>query len=303
MKKSSRRIIVYPIFLLCLLFFVTGCGKQEVDTKTIMSVIDDNVSKGGSLITIFRVEDRKVIASEETYQLKQPDSLTASFEEVMTQLRFPDGLHYSGYRIDENGNVEIEIEQLEGAAFNEEEVLLNKAAIVSTLVQIKQMGKIRFLITDENGTNDISEYDSESFYFYDESKLAESVVGMVCLYLPSGTGDKVYASEVAVNISTDEYLPEKILQLLSARGALPEGAEIRGVSTAGGVAYVNFGIGMKEEHSGFETGAVLYSVVNSLTTLDGIEKVQFLFDGVREEMWDDIIVSDPFSFNSDVIGE
>ena len=53
------------------------------------------------------------------------------------------------------------------------------------------------------------------------------------------------------------------------------------VSVVDHVAYVNFSKEFRTKHWGGTTGEshTIYSVVNSLTELDGIDKVQFLLDG------------------------
>ena len=301
MKNKKKGIITYSLFFVACLLLLSGCQKQEVDTKTVISVIDENVSKGGSLVTVFRVENNRVTASEETYQLKQPDSLSASFEEIMTQLSMPEGLHYSGYQIDENGNVEIEFESNDEAEASREQMLLGKAAMVSTLVQIKQMGHIRILITKADGTQDISDYDADSFFFYDETGLSNRTVGTVSLYLPEGTEAKVYPTEMSVSLDGTETLSEKVLSLLAARGAFPEGTVVKGVTEAGTTAFVDLGAEILTLETDMDANAVIYSVVNTLTTLPHISNVQFLFDGVREDLYRGVMVSGPMTFEDEMV--
>ena len=65
------------------------------------------------------------------------------------------------------------------------------------------------------------------------------------------------------------------------RGTIPEGTKLISVSVADHIAYVNFSREFKTKHWGGTSceWMTIYSVVNSLAKVDGIEKVQFLVEG------------------------
>ncbi|MDQ7790112.1 MAG: GerMN domain-containing protein, partial [Clostridia bacterium] len=65
--------------------------------------------------------------------------------------------------------------------------------------------------------------------------------------------------------------------------AVPEEAKVISVNVVEGVAYVNFSKELRTKHWGGSTGETMtiYAIVNSLTELDGIEKVQFLLEGEK----------------------
>ncbi|KJS75584.1 MAG: sporulation protein [Desulfotomaculum sp. BICA1-6] len=66
---------------------------------------------------------------------------------------------------------------------------------------------------------------------------------------------------------------------------MPEGTKLLSVSVVNGVAYVNFSKEFKSKHWGGSAGESLtvYSVTNSLCKLPGIEEVQFLLEGDKQE--------------------
>jgi len=66
---------------------------------------------------------------------------------------------------------------------------------------------------------------------------------------------------------------------------IPEGTKLISVSVVDGVAYVNFSKEFQTKHWGGSAGEMMtiYSVVNSLAKLEGIEKVQFLLEGKKQE--------------------
>jgi len=66
---------------------------------------------------------------------------------------------------------------------------------------------------------------------------------------------------------------------------IPEGTKLLSVSVVDGIAYVNFSKEFQTRHWGGSAGEIMtiYSIVNSLAKLDGIEKVQFLLEGKKQE--------------------
>ncbi|RJX23290.1 MAG: sporulation protein [Ammonifex sp.] len=65
--------------------------------------------------------------------------------------------------------------------------------------------------------------------------------------------------------------------------SVPEGTRLLSVSVVDGIAYVNFSKELQTKHWGGSAGETMtvYSIVNSLAKLDGVEKVQFLLEGER----------------------
>ncbi|KAF1083833.1 Sporulation and spore germination [Sporotomaculum syntrophicum] len=66
---------------------------------------------------------------------------------------------------------------------------------------------------------------------------------------------------------------------------IPEDTKLISISVVNGVANVNFSKEFQSKHWGGSAGETmtLYSVVNSLCELPGIEKVQFLLEGEKKE--------------------
>ncbi|MEW6446613.1 MAG: GerMN domain-containing protein [Bacillota bacterium] len=64
---------------------------------------------------------------------------------------------------------------------------------------------------------------------------------------------------------------------------IPDGTKLLSVRVVDGVAYVNFSKEFQTKHWGGSAGETftLYSVINSLAKLEGIQKVQFLLEGEK----------------------
>lgn len=87
---------------------------------------------------------------------------------------------------------------------------------------------------------------------------------------------------------------------------IPKEAKLLSVSVVDNVAYVNFSKEFRTKHWGGSTGEThtIYSVVNSLTQLDGIDKVQFLLEGDNmDTLAGHIETSEPIGPNMSMVRE
>ncbi|WP_213975375.1 GerMN domain-containing protein [Tepidanaerobacter acetatoxydans] len=82
-----------------------------------------------------------------------------------------------------------------------------------------------------------------------------------------------------------------------ASPAIPEEAKLLSVQVKDEIAYVNFSKELIEKHIGGSTGEMMtiIPIVNSLTELPGIKKVQFLVEGNKEQtLAGHVIFDEPF---------
>ncbi len=152
--------ILILIMTITMVLSLVGCGEKEKKKE------DD--SKANGVVDIYYPEDKGVVKDKETYQIKQPDSLSASVEELMACLmdKLDERMEYHTYLIDADNDVTLQF--VCNGEFNREYMLLAKAAIVETLFQIESINSVSIYIADVNG-NSIAEnlYLRGSFYFYD----------------------------------------------------------------------------------------------------------------------------------------
>ncbi|MDD3654414.1 MAG: GerMN domain-containing protein [Desulfotomaculaceae bacterium] len=93
---------------------------------------------------------------------------------------------------------------------------------------------------------------------------------------------------VRKGISVEEALVKELIAgpADNAHGrTIPQETRLISISVASGVAYVNFSKELQTKHWGGSAGETMtvYSVVNSLAGLPGINEVQFLIDGSKVE--------------------
>ena len=154
---------VVNVFLaLCVLILLAGCGQKNANTEFSEGVSQEN------MVDIYYPGDKGIEKDSAAFQLKQPDSMVASIEELMPVLSEKlgsDRIEYSTYMIDAYNNVTLDFDLV--SEYNKEFYLLAKASITSSLFQIPDINVITVRLSDDKG-NVISEerFDRKSFYFY-----------------------------------------------------------------------------------------------------------------------------------------
>ncbi len=163
--KTGLKSITSIMIILIMVISLGGCSfkdKKSTTTEYVKPSINSSLYEI-SKINVYRITDKMVSVSE-VYQLKQPEIIPNSVEELMNLYEFPDGTNYKGYTVDERGNVEITLEIPEE---QHETRLLVKAEIVLTLSQIAGVNEVVMNIVDgEANVIERESYTPESFYFY-----------------------------------------------------------------------------------------------------------------------------------------
>lgn len=87
-------------------------------------------------------------------------------------------------------------------------------------------------------------------------------------------------------------------------GIIPAGTELIGEHTADGICIINLSGAFVENRSGGSSSAytTIFGIVNTLTSLEGINAVQFLVDGEKIESYDIFPLAEPVSRNLDIVG-
>ena len=86
----------------------------------------------------------------------------------------------------------------------------------------------------------------------------------------------------STNISMEKLIMEQLIEGPKKSGTmatLPSGTKLISVSVVDGVCYVNLSDSFKNQNPEVSEELVLYSIVNSLTELPGVTKVQIAING------------------------
>lgn len=286
-----RRSLAITFFLL-ICFSMTSCGENK----------EKNVATNEkSMVDIYYPEENGIVKSDERYQIKQPDSISYSVEEIMTCLmdRLDERMEYHTYMIDGDNNISLQF--VCNGEYNREYQLLAKAAVVETIFQIDAINSVTIHVSDESGdvlTDNL--YLRDSFYFYDYNEELNDME--VAVYYPDSSGTKLVAEKEEIcklpNVSTEE----SVIKILIENGVLPKETKINSITINNDICYVDFNDKFTGETEGVKSETVVYAVVNSVTSLHNINKVQITIQGEAVELYRMTVdISQPLQFNNEIL--
>ncbi len=290
MKKS-----LFISLILIFVFSLSGCGKEEATTT-------EGVLKNSENTVYVCYPDRdRIVMSDEEYQLKQPDSIVPSVEEVMSvsQDYYDDKLENYSYMVDDDNNVTLDITV--AGECSREYALLTMAAISDTLFQMDMVESVRITLLDADGeTVDSKLILRNTFYHYDSDR-AESVK-RVTFYKAASDGEGLEALSGSVVMEDNVSMVENMVIKLEEIKAIPEGTKVNSVSIVAGVCYLDLSKEFEGSVGEIKSDLVVYSIVNSLTGFSNISKVSITIDGqVIDSYRGTVDISKPLSFNGDII--
>lgn len=170
--------------------------------------------------------------------------------------------------------------------------VLVRAAIVKTLLGVKGIRYIYFTVEGEPLTDNIGKpvggMSSKTFIYNDGNAINTYDEVVVKLYFANkdATGligayrDKFYSTNVPLELFVvEETIAGPSGQIEGLYPTINPDTNIIGVSTSDGVCYVNLDAGFTVTVGNVPTEMAAYSIVNALTDLPGIERVQILVNG------------------------
>ncbi len=170
--------------------------------------------------------------------------------------------------------------------------VLVRAAIVKTLLGVKGIRYIYFTVEGEPLTDNMGKsvggMNAKTFIYNDGNAINTYDEVVVKLYFANkdATGligayrDKFYSTNVPLELFVvEETIAGPSGQIEGLYPTINPDTNIIGVSTSDGVCYVNLDAGFTVTVGNVPTEMAAYSIVNALTELPGIDRVQILVNG------------------------
>ena len=197
---------------------------------------------------------------------------------------------------------------------------LCRAAIVKTLCQIEGINGVKFAVENEpfkNGKGeDVGYMTAETFVDSSSQKTSYRQTMNVSLYFASEAGNKLVKLPVSVTFDGTISLEQLVVQQLAKGPDAIEGAEnvkaaisnavtVNQVTVREQICYLDLSEEFITALPGIEREVALYSVVNSLVELSGINKVQISIDGDIHRYYGDssIVFDAPLERNLEIVKE
>ena len=170
-----------------------------------------------------------------------------------------------------------------------EEVLI-RAAIVRTLLQVPEYSIISFTINSEPlRTSDgilVGNMTTDTFVENPGAQINASTESTIKLYFSSVDGTSLVEETRVIthssSISMEKLIMEQLIdgpKLAKSKATIPSATKLINVSVMDGVCYVSVDNTFQNQDQEIKEEIVLYSIVNSLTELPGVTKVQLSING------------------------
>ena len=294
-KPDKKKLMILMLLCPAIVLGASSLSACSAEEPPVELTTQDNIINNAGSVQLYHVENNTVVADSERYQLKQPDSLSDSVEEIMSQMSLPSGITFSSYSIDKDSNLQL---VLSSDGLSDEMLLLSKAAIVKSMSGLTTAADT--VITVNNAEGDMIEtatYRDNAFFYYDDAEDSAVNKGEVVLYLPDKGGKKLSKIIAYVTISSDESAADAVMKQLSAYNVLPKETKILSLSVMNGTATLDLSQEFLTGSIGTSDKCMIYSIVDSLTSLPNVRGVQFTVEGVSVDKYHDSInISEPMEF-------
>lgn len=286
------------VLVLCMLLPVCGCDDNENEYVATLYFLNSTGNRLETEERVISVED-----SESTLALKMLSELVKGPERVDLMRSVPEGVTVLSIDLN-NGQATVNFN--DKFTFNTEiDRIFSCTAIVSTLTALPGIERVRFLVDgkplDTLDGKEVAILSREDIIY--DSQLVVADYRYVKLYFANKNSDLLIPEGRTVTVNSKESLEYALVNELIKGPNLgyvyptvPEGTKALSVETKEGTCFVNLSQEFKTKHNGGSAGEIMtiYSIVNTLTELDTVDRVQFLIEGQKMEVFIHCIFNEPF---------
>lgn len=301
MKKCKLFLLLAVVMLL-----VLGCRKKDVPEE-------------GTVIYYLNKDETSIVPQNFEITGDSPEvsveELLMKLEEVPEDMKLkrtiPENIKLLGYTLDRQqlyldfGNEYLSLDRAT-------EVLV-RAAIVKTMVQVEGVQFIGFRVAgqpmkDSKGVS-IGLMNENTFLDNMGSEENATKIANLNLYFANETGDKLKNQSCVVeynaNVAVEKVVVEQLIAGPTEIGyypTIPKDTKVISVTSKDGVCYVNLDVGFIGQGYDVLGTVTIYSIVNSLTDLTGIQSVQILVNGETNMNYkDNISLETIFQKNQELV--
>ena len=306
-------------YLFCLIFLVFIINIEGCDSKVREKI--EEVENYYKIYYVNNLEDKLV---SEDYFAKEDDKDKLVKELIGRLTNIPDGITLKKPIPDEVKIKDVRIkddcvtinfsetyEQLTGIS-----EILRRACVVKTICQIDDINKVEYTIEDQplmySELNPVGAMSDDDFIDNTGGETTYYQNVQISLYYTDTEGRKLFQTRHNVEFDGTISLEELVVRQLMAgpleddklAPVLPSGTKINKVSFKDGICYVDFNKEFLEGRDGVSDDVIVYSVVNSLSDIGSVSKVQFWIDGKPVSSYRETVPIDlPIERKFDIIAE
>ncbi len=278
MKKIKIFLLLFTF-----LFLLAGCGRKEPPAEgTVVYYLNEEET---AIVPVgFEIEEE----SSKFMTEKLLEKLCETPEFVDLKKTISDDVKLLGYTLDRKQlYLDFSSEYL---SMNKATEVLVRAAIVKTMVQVEEVSFIGIRIAgeplkDSRGMN-IGLMNENTFLDNMGSEENATKIVNLNLYFANKSGDMLTPQSTVIeynaNVAVEKVIVEQLIAGPTEKGyypTIPKDTKVMSITTKDGVCYVNLDIGFTAQGYDVLGQVTIYSIVNSLTELTGINSVQILVNG------------------------
>ncbi|MBE5940145.1 MAG: hypothetical protein E7266_07085 [Lachnospiraceae bacterium] len=303
-KSQNKYINLIIILILSVCIFLTGCAKNSMLVEDTGFVLYFTDADGTKLIT-------------KSYEPVEGDtiSIVENLTEELKKNSFSSTSVFAG-SVDVK-SIELNDGKLKVVLNKEYETLkiaqklFFRAALVLTYTQVTGVESVEFFVNEEtvkyNDGTVIGPLDSLDFIDINNANINNYSTQNLTLYFSNSDGSKLKKTMIECvcydNVSIERYVIEHLIKGTKEEGylsTLSGETKINNIVTKDGVCYVDFAKNIGNEVA-VSSDVVVYSIVNSLSELNHITKVQISVDGETDIIYGNIDLSETLSRNLDMV--
>ena len=275
--------------MLCLLFGVTACQKEETGENT---------------MSVYYVNNAETKLEKHPYSLQATET-EEQLEELFTALstgslkqEYKPPLMY-GFSIiayelnDEKLMLHMDDKYRDLSVIQE---VLVRAAIVRTLTQLPDVSFVAIRINDEPLYDAVGKMvgwmNADQFIENAGNEINTYQEVQLKLYFASANGDRLIETtrtkEYNTNISLEKLIVEELIKGPNGDGIFPTinpDTKVANVTVKDNICYVSLDENFLTQIYPVTPEATIYSIVNSLTSLSNVKKVQILLNGETDILY------------------
>ena len=282
--RKKYVILAAMVFLISAV--LTGCG-------------DENQPEGTFLISYLDKEQTKTVRMpyepnadvSDTQLLVEEliDVLSSDSGDVDYVKPIPEGVEVMRTRLQDDGDLKVYFNDAYHTMDAVKEILC-RLALVQTLTQVEGVDCLEFFVEEEplldTRGNEVGEMTSNDFVVNPGEQINSIQHATLDLYFASPSGDALVLETQRVyynsNVSLEKLVIEHLLagpKTSDAIASIPSETALVNVSVADRICYVSLDDGFRTQNYNVQEAIVIYSLVDSLTALPHIDKVQISVNG------------------------
>lgn len=305
--KKTIKVIINLILVLAVAVSFVGCGSTPAE-------------KSGET-SVYYINGETDKLAEENYQQRSEnvnnqvfaliDALSRPGKEKNHKAAIPAEVTVNGYDID-NGTVTVDFSKSYKQLKNRREVLL-RAAVVFTLCELKSINFVKFKVDgkdfEKSSGHKLGKMNASSFVSELRGTEDEYAKADFLLYFGNSDGTKLKAYELKEakfgNMTKEQFIVTKLINGPESGGYTPtlnKNVKLNSVIISNKICYVDFDESFLSERGGVSDKLMVYSIVNSLSELNGVHEVQITINGSsNNKLHNNMSLREPFIRDLDLV--